>query len=134
MIIDDGAEIISEVPPSLMDLAYEIRHSERSPEGIFERYNEAYFSSIKFKLSKDKVKEIDEKLKNNPEILRFIFVKTPAEDTRFEKPVEELAQESSKIKVDNKKLDQIAQDEGMDMTKDITNEDMSDKDVVKPKK
>ena len=81
--IAKNGEIIGEEELIHKDLAYTIRHTVRQSDGSYNRYDEAYFGSIKFKASQDAVKKIEQTLRNNEAVLRFLATETVEEDTRI---------------------------------------------------
>lgn len=71
------AEIISEGAPSRMRLAYTI---ERVTTGKHEKFDEAFFGFIKFAIDREHIAALQEMLRNNRQILRFLLVETTRED------------------------------------------------------
>lgn len=80
--IAKGGEMTNEENPVRQDLAYTIRHTVRQSDGSYNTYNEAYFGSVKFKTSRDFVKELHQKVRDNKDVLRFLILETVEEDTR----------------------------------------------------
>lgn len=78
VITKHGGVGISEEFPKQMPLAYTI---ERSFKNKIERYNEAFFSWIKFELDGEKVKDIDAELRLRGDVVRFLIVSTVRENT-----------------------------------------------------
>ncbi len=77
----EKAGIISEGAAKLRPLAYPIK---KSFQGTYKTFDSAYFGFIKFELPEDaEIAKIDEKLKNNENVLRFIIVKTVRENTMY---------------------------------------------------
>jgi len=77
----EKAAIISEGAAKLRPLAYSIK---KSFQGTYKVFDKAYFGFIKFELPEEgEVTKIDEKLKNNENILRYIVVKTARENTMY---------------------------------------------------
>lgn len=72
-----NAEIISEQFPERMRLAYTV---ERSLTGKREKYDEAYFGFIKFALERESIPALEEALRSNKNVLRFLLVETVRED------------------------------------------------------
>jgi ribosomal protein S6 len=73
-----GGEFISEDFPKLRDLAYEISKTVKSQK---KRYTKAYFGWVKFTLEADKVEEVEKELKAFDPMLRYLLIKTVAENT-----------------------------------------------------
>jgi ribosomal protein S6 len=71
------AEIITEKFPERMTLAYTI---ERSVQGKVEKYQDAYFGSIKFAAEKSAMPGFQTALRAMPDVLRFIVIITERED------------------------------------------------------
>ena len=75
----EKAAFIAEGAPSLIKLAYpmSVREGEKYTE-----YDRGYFGWIKFEAAASIVSVLNEALKSNPNILRFVIWKTVREDTR----------------------------------------------------
>ncbi len=75
----EGGSFIAEGAPSLVKLAYpmSVREGERNVE-----YDRGYFGWVKFEANIAIVNALSEKLKRNPNYLRFIVFRTVREDTR----------------------------------------------------
>ena len=73
-----GALFISEDYPKLTNLAYEM---SKTVDNRKTRFQSAYFGWVKFETSAESIAEIKEGLKKNPNILRFIMIKTVREST-----------------------------------------------------
>ena len=76
-VVKNDAEVISEAAPSRMRLSYTI---ERATAGAREKYDEAYFGFIKFAIEREHVAGLEQILRANREILRYLFVQTIRED------------------------------------------------------
>ncbi len=77
-----GGSFVSEEAPYMREMAYEMI---RVVNNVNIRFNEGYFGWIKFDLSADKVKEFEKGLKADEEVVRFLIVRTVAENTVFTK-------------------------------------------------
>ncbi len=77
-----GGSFISEEAPYMRELAYEMIKVQNN---INVRFNEGYFGWIKFELSGDKVKELEKGLKVDEEVVRYLVVRTVAENTVYTK-------------------------------------------------
>ncbi len=73
-----GGEFISEDFPKLRDLAYEISKTVKSQK---KRYSQAYFGWVKFTLEADKIEALEKELKAFDPMLRYLLIKTVAENT-----------------------------------------------------
>ena len=82
-IVSGQGEIVSEEQPVRRGLAYTIRHTVRQSDGSYNRYDEAYFGSVKFRALRGGVKQIEASLNSDDEVLRFLLLETVAEDTRI---------------------------------------------------
>jgi ribosomal protein S6 len=74
-----GGSFIAEGAPSLIKLAYpmSVREGEKYTE-----YDRGYFGWIKFEAAASIVSVLNDALKSNPSVLRFVIWKTVREDTR----------------------------------------------------
>lgn len=71
------AEIIAEGSPQRMSLSYTI---ERATQGKREKYNEAYFGWIKFATDRENVGAIEEALRADKTVVRYLLIETVRED------------------------------------------------------
>ncbi|HVY73160.1 MAG TPA: 30S ribosomal protein S6 [Candidatus Paceibacterota bacterium] len=71
------AEIISDSFPAKMRLAYTV---ERSTTGKREKYDDAYFGFIKFATDREAIPALEEMLRANKSVLRFLLIETTRED------------------------------------------------------
>ncbi len=77
----EKAAIISEGNASLRPLAYPIK---KAFQGTYKVFDKAYFGFIKFEMGEGgDITKIDEKLKNNENVLRYIIVNTVRENTMY---------------------------------------------------
>ncbi len=76
-IIDMGGKIVAEGSPVLRDLAYEMSIIVSNKREI---YGSGYFGWIKFEGDSAQTQKIDDELKKDVEIIRFILIKTVLED------------------------------------------------------
>ena len=82
MIEKNSIEVISEELPVFIDLAYQII---KTVDHRNKRFDEAYFGWIKFEGSPEGIAVIEEGLKNNENVLRYLVVKTLRESTYLSK-------------------------------------------------
>ena len=82
-IISEKGEVLSEERPVLRDLAYTVRHTVRQRDGSYNRYDEAYFGSVKFRALRSAIAQVERALLGDEEVLRFLLLETVAEDTRI---------------------------------------------------
>lgn len=78
-----GGVVLNIDEPEKINLAYEIKHNIRDDKGVFRRYTESFFGSIKFKFDVSNVKELEKFMTENKNILRFLLVETIEEETRM---------------------------------------------------
>jgi ribosomal protein S6 len=80
LVTTAGGKVLSEEAPQLMDLAYiMIKHVQ----GKNIRHSTANFSWIKFEIDPSVIPAIHESVSANENVLRFIIVKTVAENTLY---------------------------------------------------
>ncbi len=72
--------VISEGFPEMTNLSYEIA---KRIDGKYVDFNRAYFGWIKFDLDRTEIEKVDSALKANPQILRYIIIKTVKENTLY---------------------------------------------------
>lgn len=78
IIEKNGALIISDEMPKMRPLAYEMR---KESAGKYQKFNTAYFGSVKFESGAEGALAIDGAFKKNPLILRHLLIKTVRENT-----------------------------------------------------
>jgi ribosomal protein S6 len=78
MVRSFGGEIISDEMPKLINLAYQMR---KVTSNIKSKFSSAYFGWIKFATDAEKVVELKAKLDFDPNIIRFLIIKTVRENT-----------------------------------------------------
>ncbi|MBI5077769.1 MAG: 30S ribosomal protein S6 [Candidatus Yonathbacteria bacterium] len=78
MIERISKDIIAEELPVFIDLAYQI---VKTIDHKNKRFDEAYFGWIKFEASPVAISELEEGLKKDENVLRYIIVKTVRENT-----------------------------------------------------
>jgi ribosomal protein S6 len=77
-----GGSFISEETPYMRELAYEMI---RVQNNVNVRFNEGYFGWIKFEAPSNAVKNLEKMLKEDEQVVRFLVVKTVAENTVYTK-------------------------------------------------
>ena len=73
-----GGDMISDDMPKMMTLAYTMA---KVTSNVRTKYDNAYFGWMKFTMEKDKVGELKKKLDLNPQVIRFLIMKTVKENT-----------------------------------------------------
>lgn len=107
-IEDKNGVLISEDFPKMKALAYTL---SRSTAGKREHFSHAYFGWMKFEFSMQEIASLQEKLKNNPLIIRFLLIETVRENTLATlrtpliKKTEEPKKDSPKQEVSQEELD-----------------------------
>jgi len=102
-----GGSFIAEGAPVLMKLAYPVikRESEKHIE-----YDRGYFGWIKFEAPLEVARTLDETLKHDASILRFIIFRTVREDTRarIKLPTLREVKRTDTIKVSPRRVEEVA--------------------------
>lgn len=102
----EKAVIISEETPKLRPLAYQIK---KSFGGVYKKFDNAYFGFIKFELPEGgDIKNIDDKMKADENVLRYIVIKTVRENTMYS-PKISIFKGDSKIKTTTKVPEKVAE-------------------------
>jgi ribosomal protein S6 len=73
-----GGEVISDEMPRMISLAYPM---QKTVSNIRSKFTSAYFGWVKFEIDSDKVSGIKKKLDMDPNVLRFLTIKTVKENT-----------------------------------------------------
>jgi ribosomal protein S6 len=94
-LVEKSAKVISEDFPKLRPLAFNIA---KEAQGNSQKYNKAYFGSLKFEVSNEAIPEINKAMKNDPEVLRFLIVKTVKENVVFYSKNQEATREEGSDK------------------------------------
>ncbi len=110
-----GGSFISEEAPYMRELAYEMIKVQNN---INVRFNEGYFGWIKFSLDGDKVKELEKGLKVDEEIVRYLVVRTVAENTVYTKRAPVIKAEALALNEDGPSDEIASSDVNIDTTKD----------------
>ena len=108
-----GGSFISEEAPYMRELAYEMI---RVQNNINVRFNIGYFGWIKFELSGDKVKELEKGMKLDEEVVRYLVVKTVAENTVYTKRAPVIKAEALAQNEDGPTDEVVASDVNVDTT------------------
>ena len=106
-VLTDGGSLVSEGEPKLINLAYSMTKSVADTK---KKFTSAYFGWIKFETKSELMPMIKKAVDANPNVLRYILIKTVRENTMFTpklnsvKVVEKEAPKAKKsIKTDEKK-------------------------------
>lgn len=78
LISSFSKELISDEMPKMINLAYTML---KVAQNIRSKFNSAYFGWIKFAMDSEKVLELKKKLDLDPNIIRFLILKTVRENT-----------------------------------------------------
>ena len=73
-----GGMSISDQMPKMMPLAYSM---VKVVANVRNKFNTAYFGWVKFTMDSDKILELKKKLDFDPEMIRFLIIKTVKENT-----------------------------------------------------
>lgn len=110
---------ISEETPYIRDLSYEMT---RVINNVNTRFKQGYFGWVKFYLQKDKIENINKKLKLDEEIIRFLIVKADKDNDVFTKELSVIKSEPDILQKDKSTLNQ-------DSIIDTTELDLLDEDI-----
>lgn len=110
---------ISEETPYIRDLSYEMT---RVINNVNTRFKQGYFGWVKFYLQKDKIENINKKLKLDEEIIRFLIVKADKDNDIFTKELSVIKSEPDILQKDKSTLNQ-------DSIIDTTELDLLDEDI-----
>lgn len=113
IIEKQGGSFIAEGAPSLMKLAYpmSVRLPAQAGEGErYAEYDRGYFGWIKFEGAPAIAAMLDEALKTNRNVLRFIVFKTVREDTRakMKAPTLREVKRTDTIKAAPRRIEEVA--------------------------
>ena len=107
IVLKDGGSLISEGEPKLITLAYSMA---KSVADVKKKFTTAYFGWLKFETKSELMTSIKKAVDANPNVLRYILIKTVRENTLFtpklnvRAPAKEEAPKAKKsIKTDEKK-------------------------------
>jgi len=78
LVVSLGGEIISDEMPKMISLAYPML---KVVQNVRNKFDSAYFGWVKFEMSPEKVLELKKKLNIDPNIIRFLILKTIRENT-----------------------------------------------------
>jgi len=80
LITKAGGTVLSDAFPEVVNLAYEISKRTETKQA---KFNRAYFGWVKFEVERANLAAIEAGLKANPQVLRFLTVKTVKENTLY---------------------------------------------------
>ena len=78
LIVSMSGEIIFDEMPKMITLAYAM---SKVVQNVRSKFDSAYFGWIKFEINPDKILELKKKLGLDPNIIRFLILKTVRENT-----------------------------------------------------
>lgn len=78
LVASFGGEIISDEMPRMISLAYSML---KVVANVRNKFNTGYFGWVKFSMDTEKVDELKKKLDFNPNVIRFLVLKTVKENT-----------------------------------------------------
>lgn len=91
-IAKEGASVIAEDTAKLRPLAYSIR---KAFGGSYKSFDKAYFGWVKFEIDGE-ISKIEKFLKDSENILRYILIKTVAENTMYSPKLSTFSQRDGK--------------------------------------
>jgi len=80
IVLKDGGSQVSEGEPKLINLAYPMTKSVADTK---KKFTSAYFGWIKFETKSELMPEIKKAVDANPNVLRYLLIKTVRENTMF---------------------------------------------------
>ncbi len=108
IVLQDGGSLVSEGEPKLINLAYSMT---KSVADIKKKFNTAYFGWLKFETKSELMPIIKKAVDANPNILRYLLIKTVRENTLYtpklnvRAPVKEEAPKAKKsVKTEETKI------------------------------
>ena len=93
--IEKSSEILNVEEPKKIELEYTITHKVRDENGVYYRFDDAYFATVKFFCDKTFINELKQSLKENENIMRILVVETVRDETRA--PQEFLVEEDAEV-------------------------------------
>lgn len=78
LVVSFGGEIISDEMPKIISLAYSML---KVTQNVRNKFDSAYFGWVKFEMNPEKILELKKKLDIDPNIIRFLILKTIRENT-----------------------------------------------------
>lgn len=78
LVVSLGGEIISDEMPKMISLAYTML---KVVQNVRNKFDTAYFGWVKFEMDPEKVSELKNKLDIDPNVIRFLILKTVRENT-----------------------------------------------------
>ena len=80
IVLKDGGSLVSEGEPKLINLAYSMTKSVADAK---KKFTSAYFGWIKFETKSELMPMIKKAVDANPNVLRYLLIKTVRENTMF---------------------------------------------------
>lgn len=111
-----GGLITSEMDPSMIRLAYTVKKTIANKK---ERFNEAYFGALRFKLSPGKAPVLKEILDKNDKIIRFMIVSIPDGEETIVAPKRTYQRREVKpFEIERREKEEAPVEEAKEMTKE----------------
>ena len=79
-VLKDGGSLVAEGEPKLINLAYSMTKSVADAK---KKFTSAYFGWIKFETKSELMPSIKKAVDQNPNVLRYLLIKTVRENTLF---------------------------------------------------
>lgn len=112
LITSNAGTIITEGRPEFIDLAYEMA---RIIDNKRVRFNQGYFGWIKFTMTPDLIKSIQEKMDKNILVIRTLLTTTVAENTMIsKKPLSKVLKSSARAEIVEEELADITETDEID--------------------
>lgn len=115
-LTSNGAEIVKEIEPKLINLAYQM--VKKILDANY-KFNKAYFGSITFNATATAVEIIKKEIDANNSILRYLLVKTVDD---VEHSTNKIAREKSEEIVEAD-ADEVVADDGIDLGDEVVEEE-----------
>lgn len=122
MIEGISKDIISEEAPVFINLAYQV---VKTIDHKNKRFDDAYFGFIKFEASPENIAKLEEKLKKDGNVLRYLIVKTLRENTFISKKF-------PSCNAKNREEEAVAEEIASSTTEDIKTETDGEKEAKVP--
>ena len=96
LITSNNGSILNNSGTENVELAYTIKSRTKNSDGIYDRFNNAYFGCIKFESNSSSVDEINKALNTDSNILRFLLIESFTEETRADDSLKETEKKDKK--------------------------------------
>lgn len=118
-----GGLVTSEMGPSIIRLAYAIKKNIGNKK---ERFSDAYFGALRFKLLPEKILVLKELLDKNDKIIRYLYIVMPKGDETIVVPKRSF--QRREVQAEPFEIERRAKEEGSVEAPEMTEEDI-DKEI-----